>query len=233
MTDNTYSVPVSQAEDNVRTAFIRKTYLHLAFAILAFATIEYFLINSPIAPVMAKYMTSGMSWLLVLGAFMVVSYIADKWAYNAESVGMQYMGLGLFVVAEAIIFVPILFVAAVSYQNVITMAAIFTLLIFGGLTFTAITSGKDFSFLGGFLRIGGFIALGLIVCSILFSFPLPTLLFSGVMIIFASCAILYSTSNVLRHYHPHQHVAASLSLFASIALLFWYIVQFLMSLSGD
>lgn len=228
-----YAIPVSQAEPGVRTQFIKRTYTHLAFAILIFAGLEFMLVHSPLAPVLAQAMTGGMSWLLVLGAFMFVSYIADKWAFNAQSVKMQYAGLGLYVVAEAVIFVPLLYIATVGYPGVITMAAIFTLLIFGGLTVTAFTSGKDFSFLGGFLRIGGFAVLGLIVCSLLFGFALPILLFSGAMIGFASCAILYSTSNVMRHYHPGQYVAASLSLFASVALLFWYIVQFLMALSRD
>ena len=228
-----YAIPVSQAEPGIRAQFIKRTYTHLAFAILAFAALEFLLINSVLAPILLQAMGGGMSWLLVLGAFMFVSYIANKWAFNAQNLKMQYAGLGLYVVAEAIIFVPLLYIANMNYPGVIPMATIFTLLIFGGLTFTAFTSGTDFSFLGGFLRIGGFTVLGLIVCSLLFGFALPILLFSGAMIVFASCAILYSTSNVMRHYHPGQHVAAALSLFASVALLFWYIVQFLMALSHD
>lgn len=228
-----YAIPVIQAETEVRVQFIKRTYTHLAFAILAFALLEFMLVNSPLAPAMAQAMGGGMSWLVVLGGFMFVSYIANKWAFNAQNVKMQYAGLGLYVVAESLIFVPLLYIATVAYPGVITMASIFTLLIFGGLTITAFTCGKDFSFLGGFLRIGGFAALGLIVCSLLFNFSLPILLFSGAMIVFASCAILYSTSNVMRHYHPTQHVAAALSLFASVALLFWYIIQFLMALSRD
>ncbi len=229
-----YAVPVSQAQESVRAAFIRNTYIHLAFAIMAFAVLEFILLNSPLAPAMAKMMTTGrFTWLFVIGAFMVVSYVADRWAMSAESTGKQYAGLALYVVAESIIFVPLLYFAAAVYPGVITMAALFTLLIFGGLTFTAFTCGKDFSFLRGFLTIGFVTALGLIVASLLFGFALPTMLFSGVMILLASGAILYSTSNVLRHYHTNQHVAASLSLFASVALLFWYMIQFLMSLSGD
>ncbi len=228
-----YSIPVAQSDADVRVQFIKRTYTHLAFAILAFAGLEFVLVHSVLAPMMLQMMGGGMSWLLVLGAFMFVSYIANKWAFNAQNLKMQYAGLGLYVIAEAVIFVPLLYIAMVKNPGVITMAAIFTMLIFGGLTFTAFTSGKDFTFLGGFLRIGGFVALGLIACSLLFNFPLPILLFSGAMICFASCAILYSTSNVMRHYHPGQHVAAALSLFASVALLFWYIVQFLMAMSND
>jgi uncharacterized protein len=89
---------------------------------------------------------------------------------------------------------------------------------------------KDFSFLGGILTIGGFIALGLIVCSAIFGFTLG-LIFSVVMVAFAAAAILYDTSKIMHNYATHQYVAASLELFASVALLFWYVLQVVMSLS--
>ncbi len=232
MVDYNYATPVARAGESARAVFIRKTYQHLALAILAFIGIEYVLINSPLAPAMARMMTGGYSWLIVLGVFMGVSYIANKWAFSSTSRGMQYAGLALFVVAEAVIFVPLLLIATLYAPNAIPMAGIFTLLLFAGLTFTAFTSGKDFSFLGGMLKIGGFVAFGFIGVSILFGFSLG-MLFSAVMILFAAGAILYDTSNIIRHYHTDQYVAASLSLFASVALLFWYILQFLMSLSSD
>lgn len=91
---------------------------------------------------------------------------------------------------------------------------------------------KNFAFLGPILNIGGLIALGVIVASMVFGFTLG-LVFSGIMIAFAAAAVLYSTSNIIHEYHTEQHVAASLSLFSSVGLLFWYILQFLMSLMGD
>jgi FtsH-binding integral membrane protein len=97
-----------------------------------------------------------------------------------------------------------------------------------GISAVALTTKKDFSFLGGILKIGGFVALGLIVASFLVPISLG-LWFSGAMIIFASGCILYNTSNLIHRYEPGQHVAASLSLFASVALLFWYVLRFLMS----
>ena len=52
--------------------------------------------------------------------------------------------------------------------------------------------------------------------------------FAFAMVALASVSIFYSTSNVLHRYRTDQHVAASLSLFASVVLLFWYIVQILL-----
>ena len=93
---NLQSVANSSASD--RAAFIRRTYGHLAIAILAFIAIEYYLVNSSFAASLASSMTGGMSWLVVIGLFMGVSYIANKLAVSQTSQQMQYLGLGLFVV---------------------------------------------------------------------------------------------------------------------------------------
>ena len=44
--------------------------------------------------------------------------------------------------------------------------------------------------------------------------------------------IVYDTSNVMHHYATDQHVSASLELFASVTMLFWYVLRIFM-LSGS
>ncbi len=213
-----------------RAGFIRKTYTHLAFAVLAFLALEYVLLQLPGIEGLVGLMTRGFNWLLVLGLFVVASMIADRWARSDVSRGLQYAGLGLYVVIEAIIFLPLMFIAAnFSDPTVIPAAALITGLLFVGLTAVAFLTGTDFSFLRGALVIGSFVALGLIVASIIFGFTLGVV-FSVVMVGLAAAAILYYTSNILRYYRTDQYVAASLTLFASVALMFYYILQILMSL---
>jgi hypothetical protein len=210
-----------------RARFIRKTYLHLAAAILAFVVLEAFLFASGIAYTIIRTMSIGgkFSWLLVLGAFMGVSWLASSWANSGTSKPMQYLGLLLYVVAEAVIFVPLMFVAATyGGEDVILKAGIVTLGLFLGISSVVFITRSDFSFLGPVLAIGGFVALGFIVASILFGFSLGSI-FAFIMVAFAGTAILYETSNVMHRYHTSQHVAASLTLFAAIALLFWYILS--------
>ena len=234
MREEYYASPsAAQSSPAERAGFIRKTYGHLAIALLAFTGIEYYLVNAPFAQKLALSMTQGMSWLVVIGLFMGVGYLADKLARSNNSEQTQYLGLGLFVVAEAIVFLPLLYIANFyGGEGVIQTAGIMTLLLVGGLTYTAFATKKDFSFLGGILSIGGFVAIGFIVCSLIFGFSLG-LIFSSVMVLFAGGSVLYTTSNIIHHYTPNQHVAASLSLFASVALLFFYILSILMRLGGD
>lgn len=226
---NPYAVgPVAEAPLETRTDFVRKTYSHLAGAIGVFALLEWILLSIiPLDTMFSLLQSSRYSWLLVLGAFMVVSMIANKWAYNGASKGMQYAGLALYVVAEAVIFLPLLAFATLYDPAAIGKAGVVTGFMVLGLTAIAFTTKKDFTFLGGILKIGCIVALGLIVAGVFF----PSLMagmgiwFSIGMIVLASGSILYNTSAIMYHYAPGQHVAASLSLFASVALLFWYVLR--------
>jgi len=227
--ENPYQSPLgtfaADAAVDERTGFITKTYLHLLGAILAFVGLEAILLNVPgIENLVGLMVGSQYGWLVVLGLFMLVSYVAENWAQSAESQTTQYMGLGLYVLAEAVIFAPLLFIARAMAPEVIVPAAGTTLGLFALLTVTVFITRKDFSFLRGFLVFGGFAALGLIVVAILFQFSLGPI-FTYAMIALACGYILYHTSNVLHHYRIGQHVAASLALFASVALLFWYILR--------
>lgn len=219
--------PVAALSVDERARFIQRTYLHLAGAILGFVAIEAFLFSSGLAFRIAEAML-GVSWLLVLGGFMVVSWLASRAAHRADSLGKQYAALGAFVLAEAIIFVPLLVMADLYAPGTIGSAAAVTLIGFAGLTMVAFVTRKDFSFLGGLLRWGGILALVLIAASLLFGFNLGTF-FSVAMIGFAGAAILYDTSNVLHHFPKDRHVAASLELFASVALMFWYVLRLFMA----
>lgn len=225
--------PVSSYERPVRAEFIRHTYAHLAGAILAFICVEAALLQVPAARELAQTMTtSNAGWMVVLGVFMAVSWIANRWANSDTSPGVQYLGLGLYVVAEAVIFLPLIIFANTFYDGIIMEAAVMTLLLTAGLTATVFLSKKDFSFLGPILTIGGLVALGAIVAGAIFGFTLG-IAFSAIMVLFAAGSIIYTTSNVMNTYRPGQHVAASLALFASVALLFWYILRILIALRRD
>lgn len=220
------SRPVSMLDVDARSAFVVRTYTHLFGAMIGFTALEIWLFSSGLAQSIAQAIL-GTSWLLAIGAFMVVGWFASRVAHSARSMGAQYGALVLFVAAEAVLFVPLLFIAQRYAPGVIQSAASATLIGFAGLTTVAFVSRKDFSFLGGILKWGFMVALVLIVAGLLFGFHLGTF-FSVGMIALAGGAILYDTSNVLHHYPEDRYVGASLELFASVALLFWYVLSFFM-----
>jgi len=214
-----------------RAKFIVRTYNHLFGAIVGFAALEFALFSSGAAESLARAMM-GTSWLLVLGAFMVVSWAASHFAHTSASRSTQYAALAAYVIAEAVIFVPLLFVANRLAPGTIQSAGIVTMLGFAGLSAVAFVTRKDFSFLRGVLMFGSIVALVAIVAGALFGFQLGTF-FSVAMVGFAGAAILYDTSNVLHHFPEDRYVGAALQLFSSVALLFWYVLRILMSMSSS
>jgi len=226
-------VPAILAEEDARSAFIRRTYAHLFGAILLFVALEAAVFTlvpmATLQGVMQQLFASRFGWLVVLFGFMGVSWLANMWALSNVSRGMQYAGLGLYVVAESVIFVPLLYVANAVAPMAISAAGLLTLIMFGGLTMLVFVTKSDLTSWGKYLWLAGLGAIGVAICAALFSFQLGVW-FSGAMVVLAAGYILYDTSNVLHRYRTEQYVAASLALFASVALLFWYVLRLMMSM---
>ena len=232
-----------------RVAFLRKTYGLLGIALIAFAAFT---------AGMMRFATEGsyrfsswalhgqLNWLIVLGLFMAVGYIAQRLAMSQTSRGLQLLGLGVFVVAESMLLQPLLWILFKRFGDhealrsgvllsgqasaILMQAVVITLTIFVGLTLTVFLTRKDFSFLRGILTIGSFAVLGVILASMLFGFSLGAF-FCGAVILLMAGYILYETSLVMSHFPPTAHVAAALMLFSTIATLFWYVLQLLMQLN--
>ncbi|MEZ5480567.1 MAG: Bax inhibitor-1 family protein [Thiolinea sp.] len=225
---------VANASESERVGFIRRTYLHVAGAVLAFVLVESLIIQSGLAAAFTGMIVgSSWSWLIVMALFIGVSFLADRWARSPMSREMQYVGLGVYIVALAVVFSPAILMALnfAPNPNVLPAAALLTLVLAGGITFTAFSTKKDFSFLRPAITIGSFVALGVIVASIIFGFSLG-LFFAAAMIILVAATMLYQTSEIIHTYNTDQHVAASLGLFSSLGMMFYYILMFLMNLAG-
>lgn len=223
---NTFGRTAAEALPAERAAFIRKTYIHLAGAIAVFILIEAFLLNLGLGEIAARTMMgSSFSWFIVLAAFIGISTVANSWAISQTSKSKQYLGLGVFILAWSVMFLPLLFIInRFAGTGVIMQAGVVTLGLFLGITAVVFLTRSDFSFLGPILSIAGFVSLGYIAIGLIFGFSFGSF-FAFAMVAFAGGSILYQTSNVLHQYRTDQHVAASLSLFSGIALMFWYILQ--------
>ena len=237
--DNDFYAPpdlfAAAAAADERASFITKTYLYLFGAISALVGIEICLftvlgMQNMMQITQAMLGNGSFSWLIVLGAFMLVSWVANAWAQNSTSSAMQHAGLALYIVAMSVILIPLLCLAqlATGDASLIVSAATTTAGLFAMLTLAVFITRKDFSFLRSILMFGGLAAMGFIATALIFQFS-PGPIFMYAMIAFFCAYILYDTSNVLHHYRIGQHVAAALALFASVMMLFWYILQLYLS----
>ena len=218
-----------------RRDFIVATYKHLGVAMLAFVVLSAVLMATGFSGTAAKMLLASGNkflWLGVMGAFMLVGWLASYMADNAESPQTQLMGLGLYVLAEGLIFAPMFGIAQIVAPGAIGAAAFITLLLVGALTWTAFTTKTNFSFLGGILKVGGLVALGTIIAGAIFGFKLG-IWFSGTMVLFAGACVLYDTSRIIHDYPADRPAGAALHLFASIALMLWYVLRILISLATN
>ena len=232
-----------------RVAFLRKTYGLLGVSLIAFAllTAGFMGLATEASLRFSAWAFGGnLSWLIVLGLFMLVGYIAQRLAMSPSSRGLQLLGLGIFVAAESALLQPLLWVLIFRFGNramlssgvllsgqagtILVQSVVITLAIFIGLTATVFLTKKDFSFLGGILTIASFAVLGVILVSMLFGFSLGAF-FCGAVVLIMAGYILYQTSLVMNYFPPSGYVAAALMLFSTIATLFWYVLQLVMSLN--
>jgi len=229
MQDNLNTMaPVAALPTEGRSALIWQCYAHVVGALLAVLAIETYLFSSGVAWQIAEPMLN--SPMLVLAAFIGLSWGASHFAHTLKSTTSQYVAFAVLVVAWSLMFVPMLAMALIMDQSgsMIESAAVVTLFGCAALVATVMITRKDFSFLRSVLVWGFFIAMGLIATSLIFGWNLGTW-FSVGMIGFAGVAVLYDTSNIMHHYPQDKYVAASMALFSSIAMMFWYILRLFMS----
>ncbi|WP_298782296.1 Bax inhibitor-1 family protein [uncultured Polaribacter sp.] len=219
-----------ESTDQVRVEFYKKTYAHVAGGVLLFVLFEYLLLQSDAIVNFMMSMTEGWRWLVMLGGFMLVTNYAESTVLKTADKNIQYMAYALYTFAQAIIFIPLLYIAIYYTESadLVQQAAIVTLALFVGISAIVFITKKDFSFLKAGLTVGFFIAIGLIIAGTLFGFNLG-LWFSVAMCLLAGGSILYQTSNLVNKYGTEDYIPASLGLFASLMLLFWYVLQIFMS----
>jgi FtsH-binding integral membrane protein len=238
-----------------RVTFLRRTYGLLGVSLVAFAAITAGVMRfatSSSLKFSGWALHGRMNWFIVIALFMGVGYLAQRLAQSETSRGVQLLGLGLFVVMQSFLLQPILWILIMQFGHpdqlfistgnglglalsgqagaILLQAVVITLSIFIGLTLTVFLSKKDFSFMRGALSVGSFAVLGVILASMLFGFSLGAL-FCGAVILLMAGYILYQTSQIMSYFPPTAFVAAALMLFSTVATLFWYVLQLLMSLN--
>lgn len=226
--DQRVAIDAAQSE---RVAFIRRTYLHVAGALLAFAVMLAALVSFVPSETMVNiFAGSRYSFLIVFGLFIAASYAATYMAESNQPVATQYMGLGLYTAAQAFVCWPLIWLCTnrLGYDGILIQAVVLTAALAIGLTLSVFVTKADFSWMRTGLWVMGLVGLGLSGLGAMGLVSLGSWFVVGVIVMMCG-SILYTTSNVLHHYAVNQYVSASLAIFASIATLFRFILHLLMS----
>lgn len=130
---------------------------------------------------------------------------------------------------------PIISHYLTAFQNghqLVMLALGGTGLIFLGLAGYAMTTRKDFSFMGGFLMVGVLVAFLGSIAAVIFSIPALALAVSAMFVLLMSGLILYQVSELV-HGGETNYILATVGLYVSIYNLFLSLLQLLGVFSGD
>lgn len=205
-----------------RAKFLQKTYTWVFIGILGFcATLWAFDHVQPVRDLGLMLFRSPIVYLVViLGGAWLVHKVAETSPINVIAYFSWIFLLGLSAG-------PLVSLANATAPELVSQASLITAITFLGLTAYVFISGKDFSFMRGFLMVGLFGLIGVGLAGWLFGFDVG-IWFSVAGALLMAGYILYDTSMVLHHYPTTAHVSAAIVLVTDVILLFQYILSILM-----
>jgi len=188
---------------------------------------------------MFSALTAGVSMALNLPHPGIILTLAGYFGLLFMTAKYRDSGLGLAFVFALTGFMgytlgPILnaYMGLANGSQIVTTAMAGTGVIFLGLSGYALTSRKDFSFMGGFLVTGIMVAFLAGLGALIFEMPGLSLAVSAMFILLMSGLILYETSNII-HGGETNYIMATVSLYVSIFNLFTSLLHLLGFMSGD
>ena len=201
---------------------IRNTYVLLAMT-LAFSALTAgiaVMINMP-----------PLHWLLTIGGYFALLFLTAKTANSAMGLVCIFALTGFMGLTLG----PIIGFYLHAFSNgpqLVMMAFGGTAAIFVGLSGYALTTKRDFSFLGGFLMVGILVAFLAGIAALVFSFPALSLAVSAMFILLMSGFILYQTSQLV-HEPNTNYILATVGLYVSIYNLFTSLLYLFGIFGGD
>ena len=200
---------------------IRNTYMLLSMTLLFSAVTAFIAISVNMghgAGLIASIVAIGMLW-----------FVLPRTANSASGIPVIFIITGLFGLGLG----PIInfYLNMPAGPNIVMTALGGTGAIFLGLSGYALTSRKNFSFMGGFLMVGMFVVILAAVANIFFAMPALQLAISAVVIMIMSGFILYETSSII-HGGQTNYIMATASLFLSLLNMFQALLHILGAFSG-
>ena len=201
---------------------LRNTYMLLS---------STFLFSGPTAALSMFMNMPPMTYLVsVIGGMVIAMFVLPRFAHSTAGIGIVFLITGMLGFGLG----PILtmYASLPNGGNIITLSLAGTGIIFLGLSAYALTTRKDFSFLGGFLMVGFLLVLLAAIANIFLAIPAMSLAISAVVIMIMSGFILYDTSRII-HGGETNYVLATIGLYMTIFNIFISLLQILGIMGND
>ena len=199
---------------------LRNTYMLLAM------TLAFSAVCAGIA--MAVGISPMMSLVMTIGAFITL-FVVQKKADSASGIYWVFAFTGLM---GASLGYTLNFYLGVAGPGLIMEALGATALVFFALSGYALTTKKDFSFMGGFLVVGLVVVLVAAIANIFFAVPAVSLAISAAIVFIMSGFILFDTSRII-HGGETNYIIATITLYIAIYNLFLSLLHILGIFGGD
>lgn len=179
---------------------------------------------------MAVGISQGMALVSMIAAIVLVWFVLPKFENSAAGIAVVFAFTGLMGLSLG----PMLsyYLAIPGGSNLVMTALGGTGIIFLGLSGYALTTKKDFSFMGGFLFVGLMVVFGAALLNIFLSIPALSLAVSGGVILLMSGLILFDTSRIINGGETN-YIRATVGLYLNIHNLFVHLLHLLSIFSGD
>ncbi len=200
---------------------IRNTYMLLSMTLLFSAAMA--MVS------MVMQVGQGTGFMLLIGGF-IMTFVVRATANSSKGLIAVFVFAGLMGAALG----PTINVYLAAYTNgsaIVAQALGGTALIFLSLSGYALTTGKSFNFLGGFLFTGMMVVLVAMIANIFLQIPALSLALSGAVIMLMSGFILFDTGRIING-GERNYIMATISLYLSIFNIFVHLLHLLGALTG-
>lgn len=211
-----YKVAAIDSSLTERLAFLKKVYGLLAISVFTAAGASYMTLTTP------SFLQMVARNQFIFLALFIGTFFFAQWARKKE--GMATVALFSFTIISGITVTPSVY----YFGDVVVEALVLSGITFAALSFYAITTKKDLSFLGGMLTTALIVMIvGGLLNMFFFQSSAISFAYSAIGVVVFSGFILYDTQNILRNYPTDEYISATLSLYLDVLNLFLMLLRIL------
>lgn len=219
---NNPNITIGRSQDSILATnkVLKNTYVLLSMTLVFSGMMAYI--------GMSLNLGHGASLVSSIAAIGLLWFVLPRTANSAAGIPVIFAFTGLLGLGLA----PMINYYLAVNPSIVSTALGGTGVIFLGLSGYALTTRKDFSFMGGFLMVGMLVVIVASLANIFLQIPLLSLVGSAAIVMIMSGFILYETSSII-HGGETNYIMATASLFLSLLNMFQALMHLLGAFGGD